>query len=148
MRPHFTCAVRACPPSSPNRLPARHYRDMPPHSHFPLLSPFFVIGHPLNPARPYHNPTLGMSEPGQHCTGIIIDQDGNIDALDTYGLTPLHRMCINDFAVGAEALLKAGASPTRRTEAGAGSELRGKTPMEVRGTNYKYRSKTIKLNFN
>mmetsp|Transcript_10763 Transcript_10763/g.25030 ORF Transcript_10763/g.25030 Transcript_10763/m.25030 type:complete len:143 (+) Transcript_10763:44-472(+) len=73
----------------------------------------------------------GMSEPGQHCTGIIIDQDGNIDALDTYGLTPLHRMCINDFAVGAEALLKAGASPTRRTEAGAGSELRGKTPMEI-----------------
>jgi hypothetical protein len=34
-----------------------------------------------------------------------------MEALDTYGLTPLHRMTSHNLAAGAQALLHAGANP-------------------------------------
>lgn len=36
------------------------------------------------------------------------------EAVDTYGYRPLHRMASNNLAIGAEALLRAGADPQVR----------------------------------
>lgn len=58
-------------------------------------------------ATPLH--TCGMSRKGQLCTQIIIDYGGDINAIDTYGYKPLHRMASNNLPIGAEALLKSGA---------------------------------------
>ena len=60
-------------------------------------------------AQPLH--MCGMSQHGQASTGVIISLGGNIEALDTYGMTPLHRMASNNLATGALALLNAGADP-------------------------------------
>jgi len=76
-------------------------------------------------ALPLH--TCGMSRENQHATQFLIEHGGDIEALDTYGYTPLHRMASNNLAVGAQALLDAGADVEGST--GAGS--RGETPMEI-----------------
>jgi ankyrin repeat protein len=47
--------------------------------------------------------------------------------VDTYGYRPLHRMASNNLAVGAEALLKAGADPRAR----CGTSPLGETPLDV-----------------
>jgi len=58
-------------------------------------------------ATPLH--MCGMSRRGQTSTGVIISRGGNIEAVDTYGYRPLHRMASNNLADGARALLAAGA---------------------------------------
>lgn len=60
-------------------------------------------------ATPLH--MCGMSQSGQRCTQILIDAGADIEALDTYGMTPLQRMASNNLAAGAAALLAAGARP-------------------------------------
>lgn len=67
-------------------------------------------------ATPLH--MCGMSRDGQHSTAYLISRGANIEAVDTYGYTPLHRMASNDLEVGAEALLSAGASLDVRTSRG------------------------------
>lgn len=64
-------------------------------------------------ATPLH--TCGMSRQGQMSTQLLIDAGANIEAIDTYGYTPLHRMASNNLAIGAEALLKAGADVNKAT---------------------------------
>jgi hypothetical protein len=66
----------------------------------------------------------GMGQDNQHATAYIIKRGANIEALDTYGMTPLHRMASNNLAVGAEALLVAGADPSNTGGTGA-------TPMQI-----------------
>lgn len=58
-------------------------------------------------AQPLHN--CGMSRVNQMSTAFLITRGADIEALDTYGYTPLHRMASNNLAVGAKALLDAGA---------------------------------------
>mmetsp|Transcript_7316 Transcript_7316/g.11532 ORF Transcript_7316/g.11532 Transcript_7316/m.11532 type:complete len:216 (+) Transcript_7316:109-756(+) len=65
-------------------------------------------------ATPLH--MCGMSHRGQMSTEYVIQKGGKIEALDTYGYTPLHRMASNDLAVGAKALLKAGANVRSRAK--------------------------------
>jgi len=59
-------------------------------------------------AVPLH--TCGMSVDNQHATAFVISRGGDIEAVDTYGYTPLHRMASNNLAIGAKALLEAGAA--------------------------------------
>mmetsp|Transcript_19644 Transcript_19644/g.35041 ORF Transcript_19644/g.35041 Transcript_19644/m.35041 type:complete len:216 (-) Transcript_19644:130-777(-) len=67
-------------------------------------------------ATPLH--MCGMSRRAQLSTKYIIEKGGNIEALDTYGYTPLHRMASNDLSIGAQALLEAGANAFARTKYG------------------------------
>jgi len=73
-------------------------------------------------AQPLH--MCGMSAANQQSTAVIIARGGDIEALDTYGMTPLHRMASNNLAIGAAALLAAGADPTFRGTV-------GQTPLEM-----------------
>jgi ankyrin repeat protein len=78
-------------------------------------------------ATPLHQ--CGMSRQGERATAFIIEHGGNVEATDTYGYRPLHRMASNNLALGAEALLVAGADPNAKT-------AQGETPMSVaRGSN-------------
>jgi len=67
-------------------------------------------------AQPLHN--CGMSQKNQLSTTLLISRGADIEAVDTYGYTPLHRMASNNLAIGAKALLDAGADPA--FEGGAG----------------------------
>ena len=60
-------------------------------------------------AQPLH--MCGMSREKQNSTGLLISRGADIEALDTYGMTPLHRMASNNLRGGAQALLEAGADP-------------------------------------
>lgn len=60
-------------------------------------------------AQPLHS--CGMSRSNQMSTAFLISRGADIEAFDTYGYTPLHRMASNNLAVGAKALLEAGADP-------------------------------------
>jgi len=73
-------------------------------------------------AQPLH--MCGMSRAKQHAAAVLIAHGADVEALDTYGMTPLHRMASNNLAAGARALLAAGADPNNRG-------LVGQTPMEV-----------------
>ena len=73
-------------------------------------------------ATPLH--MCGMSQSGQRQTAIIISKGGDIEAVDTYGFRPLHRMASNNLAIGALALLEAGADVFARTD-------RGETAMSI-----------------
>ena len=73
-------------------------------------------------ATPLH--VCGMSERGQHSTAFLITCGANTEAVDSYGYRPLHRMASNNLAVGAEALLSAGADVNAETWA-------GQTPLSV-----------------
>lgn len=65
-------------------------------------------------ATPLH--TCGMSQTGQLSTKLLIDYGAKVDALDTYGYTPLHRMASNNLDVGAQALIDGGADWEKPTE--------------------------------
>ena len=58
-------------------------------------------------ATPLH--MCGMSRRRQRCTTLIVDAGGRVNAVDSYGCTPLHRMASNNLAAGAQALVEAGA---------------------------------------
>jgi len=72
-------------------------------------------------ATPLH--MCGMSRGAESMTAHIIARGGQVDALDSYGFTPLDRMASNNLAIGALALLEAGA----RLDASAS----GFTPMQI-----------------
>lgn len=61
-------------------------------------------------AQPLH--MCGMSQRNQQSTSYLIDMGADIEGIDTYGFTPLHRMASNNLAEGALALLRAGADPS------------------------------------
>jgi len=61
-------------------------------------------------ATPLH--MCGMSKRGEQQTALLISRGGDIEAVDTYGYRPLHRMASNNLAIGAQALLDAGANAT------------------------------------
>jgi hypothetical protein len=73
-------------------------------------------------AQPLH--TCGMSNRGQMSTEVLVKAGAELDAIDTYGYTPLMRMASNNLAVGAQVLVDAGADINFRT---AG----GETPLRV-----------------
>ena len=79
-------------------------------------------------ALPLH--TCGMSRENQHATAFLISRGADVEALDTYGYTPLDRMASNNLAVGAKALLEAGADPH---PAGAGDPMRVAKQSEAAG---------------
>lgn len=54
-------------------------------------------------ATPLH--MCGMSKQNQMATAYLISKGADINAFDTYGFQPIHRMASNNLAIGAEALL-------------------------------------------
>merc|ERR1719258_612368 len=79
-------------------------------------------------AQPLH--MCGMSRDNQRSTALLVARGGDIEALDTYGMTPLHRMASNNLAVGARALLEAGADPAGLATSKAVASTK-QTPLEV-----------------
>jgi hypothetical protein len=73
-------------------------------------------------ASPLH--MCGMGRDNQQGTAYLISRGADIEALDTYGMTALHRMASNNLPVGAEALLSAGAEPNNAGQCGS-------TPLQV-----------------
>eukprot|EP00193_Tetraselmis_chui_P003142 CAMPEP_0177755452 /NCGR_PEP_ID=MMETSP0491_2-20121128/2574_1 /TAXON_ID=63592 /ORGANISM="Tetraselmis chuii, Strain PLY429" /LENGTH=227 /DNA_ID=CAMNT_0019270951 /DNA_START=261 /DNA_END=942 /DNA_ORIENTATION=+ len=67
-------------------------------------------------ATPLH--MCGMGRSSEAATAFIVSRGGDIEAEDTYGYRPLHRMASNNLAVGARALLSAGADPNACTAQG------------------------------
>jgi len=63
-------------------------------------------------AQPLHN--CGMSQRNQHSVNLLVDRGADIEAVDTYGYTPLLRMASNNLALGAKTLLEAGADPNNK----------------------------------
>ena len=61
---------------------------------------------------------LSMRRISQHVTSVLCDRGADVEAVDTYGYRPLHRMASNNLAVGAAALLEAGANPHAMTWGG------------------------------
>ena len=62
-------------------------------------------------ATPLH--VCGMSQRGQHSAQLLIDAGADLEALDSWGYTAIQRAATNGLEVGAEALIRAGASHTR-----------------------------------
>lgn len=73
-------------------------------------------------ATPLH--MCGMGWDNQHATEYLIKRGALVETMDTYGMTPLHRMASNNLPVGAKALLEAKADPNNRGQARA-------SPMEI-----------------
>merc|ERR1711988_383850 len=72
-------------------------------------------------ATPLH--MCGMGRDNQRSTAYVVSRGGNIEAVDTYGYRPIHRMASNNLAVGARALLEAGAD--------VNAKARGSTPKQI-----------------
>ena len=77
-------------------------------------------------ALPLH--TCGMSRSNQLATAFLLRHGADTEAVDSYGYTPLHRMASNNLAVGAQALLDAGAEPQGLP---SGLGVVSTTPLEV-----------------
>jgi len=75
-------------------------------------------------ATPLH--MCGMGRDNQLSTAYIITRGGNLEAIDTYGMRPLHRMASNNLAIGAEALLAAGADSEAYTH-----DNHPETPLDI-----------------
>jgi len=84
----------------------------------PLLDKFPDLVNEISTggATPLH--MCGMGRENQKSTAYIIKMGGNIEAIDTYKYTPLHRMASNNLAIGARALLEAGANLHLKTVCG------------------------------
>eukprot|EP00191_Tetraselmis_sp_GSL018_P017776 CAMPEP_0177580924 /NCGR_PEP_ID=MMETSP0419_2-20121207/1850_1 /TAXON_ID=582737 /ORGANISM="Tetraselmis sp., Strain GSL018" /LENGTH=202 /DNA_ID=CAMNT_0019069885 /DNA_START=184 /DNA_END=792 /DNA_ORIENTATION=+ len=67
-------------------------------------------------ATPLH--ICGMNGKAQNWTEFLISLGADVEAVDTYGYRPLHRMASNNLHVGAEALLRAGSDPNALTYSG------------------------------
>ena len=67
-------------------------------------------------AQPLH--MCGMSRSKQNAVNALIERGADIESLDTYGMTPLHRMASNNLAVGAKMLLDAGADVYNKGKVG------------------------------
>jgi hypothetical protein len=76
-------------------------------------------------ATPLHS--CGMSRQGQQSTQILFDLGADINAVDTYGYKPIHRMASNNLAIGFRALVAAGADPNERT----GKPYAGETAVSI-----------------
>jgi len=72
-------------------------------------------------AQPLH--MCGMSARNQDSVTMLVEHGADIEAMDTYGYTPLIRMASNNLASGAQALLEAGADPINEG-------MSGTSPME------------------
>jgi ankyrin repeat protein len=59
-------------------------------------------------ARPLH--VCGMSARAQHAAPLLVEAGAQLEPRDMWGYTPLQRMATNNLAVGADALVRAGAS--------------------------------------
>jgi ankyrin repeat protein len=82
-------------------------------------------------ATPLH--MCGMSARNQLSTALLIAAGGDVEAEDTYGFRPLHRMASNNLAVGAKALIEAGAGVNARVgPSGGHTPLRIATQVEAR----------------
>ena len=73
-------------------------------------------------ATPLH--VCGMSRRGASLAALVAARGGALEAVDTYGFRPLHRMASNNLAEGARALLEAGADAGARTP-------RGETALDI-----------------
>ncbi|KAL3803476.1 hypothetical protein HJC23_014024 [Cyclotella cryptica] len=82
-------------------------------------------------AQPLH--MCGMSRGKQRAVRALVERGADIEALDTYGMTPLHRMASNNLAEGARMLLEAGADVLHVGEVGetAASIARGSAAYDV-----------------
>ena len=80
-------------------------------------------------ALPLHS--CGMSRDNQHAAAFLISRGADIEAVDTYGFTPLHRMASNNLADGAQALLEAGADPTGLSNAQVAAVQGTPSPLQV-----------------
>lgn len=67
-------------------------------------------------ATPLH--MCGMGGAKQGAVRTLVEAGGDIEAVETYGFTPLQRMASNNLAVGARMLLEAGADPNFTGQAG------------------------------
>merc|ERR1719343_1252627 len=67
-------------------------------------------------AQPLH--MCGMSQSNQDSVSTLLQHGADIEALDTYGMTPLLRMASNNLARGAAQLLEAGADPGNKGGSG------------------------------
>lgn len=65
-----------------------------------------------------------MSRTAERATSLLIALGGDINAVDTYGYKPIHRMASNNLAIGIEALIEAGADPSAKT-------AQGHSPMQI-----------------
>jgi hypothetical protein len=73
-------------------------------------------------ALPLH--MCGMSQRKQHAVKYLVEHGADIEALDTYGMTPLQRMASNNLAAGARMLLEAGADVSNMGKC-------GRSPLQV-----------------
>jgi hypothetical protein len=73
-------------------------------------------------ATPLH--VCGMSRAASRLAALVAARGGRLEAVDTYGFRPLHRMASNNLAEGARALLSAGADGGARTP-------RGETALDI-----------------
>eukprot|EP01024_Parvocaulis_polyphysoides_P035424 TRINITY_DN31382_c1_g1_i1.p1 TRINITY_DN31382_c1_g1~~TRINITY_DN31382_c1_g1_i1.p1 ORF type:complete len:400 (-),score=47.37 TRINITY_DN31382_c1_g1_i1:248-1447(-) len=60
-------------------------------------------------AQPLH--MCGMGDENQDKVLLLVERGADIEALETYGMTPLHRMASNNLHIGALQLLQSGADP-------------------------------------
>eukprot|EP01052_Picozoa_sp_SAG31_P003547 SAG31_NODE_138_length_22877_cov_29.540917_4_plen_312_part_00 len=72
-----------------------------------------------------------MSGSNQYATAFLVSKGADIEAVDTYGFTPLHRMASNNLAFGAKTLLDAGADPLGLKKAKVASVKGTPTPLQV-----------------
>lgn len=84
----------------------------------PLLEKFPELSNDITTggASPLH--MCGMSQQNQHAVSTLVKYGADIEAIDTYGMTPLHRMASNNLAIGAKMLIKAGANPGNKGKIG------------------------------
>jgi len=90
----------------------------------PLINKYPDLVHDISTGGATALHMCGMGRDNQGSTAYLIKRGAKIETLDTYGMTPLHRMASNNLPEGAEALLAAGADPSYVGKCGA-------TPMQI-----------------